>query len=340
MHATESPALRPATRLPRALVVGHRGACAYRPEHTVASYELAIDLGADLIEPDIMVSRDGALIVRHDNELSRSTDVASRPEFADRRTTRVIGRQRQTGWFVQNFTLAELRTLRAVETVPELRPMNTTYDGRYGLLTLAEVVEIAHRRSTAERRIRVLAELKLPTWSAGQGLPMIELVAEELRRLDATSPDGTVVVQSFDAAALRQLRADLGDDGPLMLQLIDEGPEDDVRETPAALREISTYAQGIAPTVHRILRLDATQTLVDVSNLVVRAHCAGLWVFPWTLRGENAYLPRHLRRGSDPGGRGDAGGEARLLMALGVHGVITDSPEIAVHAREELVPTR
>ncbi|MGY1822472.1 glycerophosphodiester phosphodiesterase family protein [Geodermatophilus sp. SYSU D00079] len=336
MHASESLALRPATGLPRPVVVGHRGASAYRPEHTAASYELAIDLGADLIEPDVVVSRDGALVVRHENELSRSTDVADRPEFAHRRTTRLVGGRERTGWFAEDFTLAELRTLRAVERMPALRPLNTTYDGRFGVLTLAEVVEIARLRSTPGRPVRVLAELKKPSWASDHGLPMVELVAAELRRLGAATPDGTVVLQSFDAAALRQLRADLGHAGPTMLQLVDDDAADDALVTPAGLREVSTYAQGIAPSRHRILLRDADQALTGVSDLVAQAHRAGLLVVPWTLRPENAFLPRHLRRGEDPIGPGDAQTEARLLLALGVDGVITDAPEVAVRARAEL----
>ncbi|PRY37765.1 glycerophosphoryl diester phosphodiesterase [Geodermatophilus tzadiensis] len=339
MHATESLATHAAARLPRAVVVGHRGACAYRPEHTIASYELAIDMGADLIEPDIVVSKDGALVARHENELSRTTDVATRPEFADRCTTRRVGRKKRVGWFAEDFTLAELRTLRAVERFPGLRPTNTAYDGQYGILTLEEVVELARRRSTPQRQVRVLAELKKPSWSAERGQPMTELVAAELRRLDATGPDGTVVVQSFDVAALRRLRADLGDDGPTMFQLVDVCPSDDSLLTNAGLRAVSTYAQGIAPSRDRILLRDAEGTLTGVSDLVSRAHSAGLLVVPWSLAAENAFLPRHLRIGDDPAGIGDLQGEARLLLALGVDGVITDNPDVAVAARTELTRT-
>src|SRR4051812_19042856 len=153
MHATESLAEQPATRLPRPVIVGHRGAPSYRPEHTAASYELAIDLGADRVEPDLVLSRDGVLIARHDAELSRSTDVADRPEFSGRRRTTEVDGEELTGWFVQDFTLAELRTLRAVERLPAVRRLNTAYDGRFGLLTLADVVEIARRRSTPDRQI-------------------------------------------------------------------------------------------------------------------------------------------------------------------------------------------
>lgn len=336
MHATVSQATSPVTRSPRPVIVGHRGAPAYRPEHTAASYELAIDLGADLIEPDVVVSRDGALVVRHENELSRTTDISARPEFADRRTTRLVGGKERTGWFAEDLTLAEIKTLRAVERMPQLRPLNTAYDGQLEILTLAEVVEIARRRSTPLRPIRVLAELKKPTWSAEHGLPMARLVADELRRLDAVSPDGTVVVQSFDAPGLQELRALLGDDGPTMYQLVDDAPEDDQLLTNAGLRGISTYAQGIAPSRHRILPRDAEGFLTGVTDLVARAHQAGLVVVPWTLRAENAFLPRHLQLGDDPAAAGDAAGEARLLLGLGVDGLITDSPEVAVAVREEL----
>lgn len=334
MRATESLAPRQATRLPRPVVIGHRGAPAYRPEHTVAGYELAIDLGAELIEPDVVVSRDGVLVVRHENELSLTTDVAGRAEFAGRRTTKEVDGTPSTGWFAEDFTLAELRTLRAVERMPEYRPLNAAYDGRFGILTLAEVVDLARTRSTPERQIRVLAELKHPGWSAELGLPMGELVAEELQRLDATDPQGPVVVQSFDAAVLRELRARLGDDGPQLVQLVDDVAEGDRMTTPAGLREISTYAQGIAPSVERVLR--GVHPVRGTSRLVAEAHRAALVVFTWTLRAENVFLPEHLRIGEMPAELGDAVGVARQLLALGVDGLITDSPEHAAQAVAEL----
>ncbi|MGY1844980.1 glycerophosphodiester phosphodiesterase family protein [Modestobacter sp. SYSU DS0875] len=318
------------------VVIGHRGAPSYRPEHTAASYELAVDLGADRIEPDLVVSRDGALIARHDAELSRSTDVADRPEFAGRRRTADVDGEEQTGWFVQDFTLPELRTLRAIERLPAVRPLNTAYDGRFGVLTLADVVELARRRSTPARQIQVQAELKHAAWFAAQGLPMSELVAAELRRLDAARPDGPVVVMAFEQDPLRELRADLGADGPVLVQLVDEEGVQDALVTPSGLREISTYAQGIAPHKGRILLHGADGSLVGVSDLVSQAHRAGLTITPWTLRPENLFLPRHLRHGSDPHGMGDAQTEARLLFALGCDGVISDAPETAFRARAEL----
>ena len=336
MHATASSALRPATRLARPVVIGHRGAPAYRPEHTAASFDLAIDLGAELIEPDVVVSRDGVLVVRHENELSISTDVAARSEFADRRATRVVEGEPCTGWFAEDFTLAELRTLRAVERMPDLRPLNTAYDGRFGILTLAEVIDLARTRSTDQRQIRVLAELKHPHSSADDVPPMAELVTDELRRLGATDADGPVVLQSFDPAVLRDLRDRLGEHGPQMVQLVDDLPEGDRMVTPAGLREISTYAQGIGPSVERVLLSQEAQPVAGGSHLVEQAHRAELAVFTWTLRAENAFLPHHLRVGEAPAALGDVVGEARQLLALGVDGLIADSPDHAVLAVAEL----
>ena len=330
MRATESLTVRSSTRLPRPVVIGHRGAPAYRPEHTAASFELAIDLGAELIEPDVVVSRDGVLVVRHENELSLSTDVAEHPEFADRHTSKEVDGKLFTGWFTEDFTYAELRTLRSVERMPALRPTNTAYDGRFGILTLAEVVELARCRSTADRQVRVLAELKNPRWWAAQGLPMSELVTAELRRLGADRADGTVLVQSFDPEVLRELRARLGDDGPQLAQLIGDASTGDAMVTPAGLREISTYAQAVAPSRDRVL---ASAAASPTGHLVAQAHDAQLAVFCWTLRAENAYLPEHLRRGDSPNGLGDAVGDALHLLSLGVDGLITDSPDHAVRAR-------
>jgi glycerophosphoryl diester phosphodiesterase len=335
MRATASLAVRPATRFAQPVVIGHRGAPAYRPEHTAASYQLAIDLGAELIEPDVVVSRDGILVVRHESELSLSTDVAGRVEFAARRTTKEVDGHENTGWFAEDFTLAELRTLRAVERMPELRPLNTAYDGHFGILTLGEVISLARTRSTDDRPIRVLAELKHADWSTQQGLPMAELVADELRRLDATGASGPVMVQSFEPTVLRDVRTLLGDDGPQMVQLVADNAAGDRMVTRPGLREISTYAQGIGPSRERILGTDGRRP----SALVEEAHRAALSVFCWTLRAENAFLPEHLRVGDAPHGLGDALAEARQLLALGVDGLITDSPDHAVRAVAELLTT-
>ena len=338
MHATESLATRPATRLPRPVVIGHRGAPAYRPEHTVASYELAIDLGAELIEPDIVISRDGVLVVRHESELSWSTDVASRTEFTDRRTTKEVDGTPGTGWFAEDFTLAELRTLRAVERMPEYRPMNTAYDGRFGILTLAEVVELARSRSTAQRQIRVLAELKHPGWSAEQGLPMAELVAEELGRLGVTDEQGPVLLQSFDAAVLRDLRDRLGEHGPQMIQLVDDFAAGDAMTTPVGLREISTYAQGIAPSVGASSAgwRPSGQRALAAGRRGAPRRAVGLLLDAAGGERLPAAAPARWR---PPRATGDAVAVARHLLDLGVDGLITDSPDHAVRAVLELLTT-
>lgn len=332
MHATKSLARRPATRLPQPVVIGHRGAPAYRPEHTTASFELAIDLGAEVIEPDLVLSRDGVLVVRHESDLSLTTDVARHPEFVRRRTTKELDGKACTGWFAEDFTFAELRTLRAVERMPELRPMNTAYDGHFGILSLADVIDLARERSTDDHPIRVLAELKHAGRATDQGLPMAELVAEELRRLDATDEAGTVMLQSFEASVLRELRSRLGEHGPQMVQLVDDHETGDRMVTPAGLREISTYAQGVAPSKERILAGASSGS----SALVLEAHRAALTVFCWTLRAENAFLASELRRGEGPADLGDALAEARQLLELGLDGLITDSPDHAVMARAAL----
>jgi glycerophosphoryl diester phosphodiesterase len=335
MQLSASSELPSPSRPLHPVVVGHRGAPAYRPEHTRESFELAIDLGADMIEPDLVVSRDGALVVRHESALSLSTDVASRPEFADRRRPGQLKRREVLDWFVEDFDLAELRTLAAVERMPGLRPLNTAYDGGSGILTLAEVVGIARDRSTPDRPIRVLAEIKRPR--PCEVARTAALVVDELTRLGSAAAGGTVVLQSFDSAVLREIRALTGDGGPEMLQLVSDSPIGDPLLTPSGLREISTYAQGVGPSRDRLLPLDADGRIVSAAELVAEAHRAALVVFCWTLRAENAFLPPELRHGGNPGGLGDAVGQARLLLDLGVDGLITDSPEHAVAARAELL---
>lgn len=335
MQLSASSELPSPSGLVRPVVVGHRGAPAYRPEHTRESFELAIDLGADMIEPDLVVSRDGALVVRHETALSLSTDVASRREFADRRRPGQHKGRAVLDWFVEDFDLAELRTLAAVERMPGLRPLNAAYDGGSGILTLDEVVGIARDRSTADRPIGVLAEIKRPR--PRDVARTAALVVDELTRLGCAAARGTVVLQSFDSAVLREIRALTGDAGPRMLQLVTDSPVGDPLLTPAGLREISTYAQGVAPSVDRLLPLDEDGRIVPAAELVAEAHRAELVVFCWTLRAENAFLPPELRRGPQPAGQGDAVGQARLLLDLGVDGLISDSPEHAVSAVEELL---
>jgi glycerophosphoryl diester phosphodiesterase len=292
------------------IVIAHRGASAYRPEHTLAAYELAIGMGADYIEPDLVSTSDGVLVARHENEISGTTDVAQRPELASRRTTKEIDGRAVSGWFTEDFTLAELRTLRARERLPELRPANTAFDGLHEIPTLQEVIDLAQRAG-----VGIYPETKHPAYFASIGLSLEEPLLRALAEYGWDAPGSPVFIQSFEAANLRELR----ELTPLPLVRLLSGPGD--------LEGIATYADVIGPR----------KELVDRA-LVEVAHAVGLAVHPYTFRPENEFLPEDLRRG-DPASpeyrraRGDAPGELARFYALGVDGVFADHPDTAVAVR-------
>jgi glycerophosphoryl diester phosphodiesterase len=325
------------------LVIAHRGASGYRPEHTLGSYRLAIARGADYVEPDLVVTADGVLVARHENELSSTTDVAQRPEFADRRTTKTVDGRRVSGWFSEDLTLAELRTLRARERLPALRPLNQRYDGRETVPTLQEIIDLVRRESArVGRQIGVYPETKNPTYFASIGLLQHEPLVRCLDVNGLNTPHAQVIVQSFESANLRRLREDLR--VPLV-QLIGGtgGPHDLVAAgrprsfsdliTPSGLAEIASYADGIGPSKALVLPRDATGALMPATSLVGRAHDAGLVVHAYTFRDENTFLPSDLRMGSDPSARGKAAEEYALFFAAGVDGVFSDYPDTALAAR-------
>jgi glycerophosphoryl diester phosphodiesterase len=281
------------------IVIAHRGASGYRPEHTLAAYALGARMGADYIEPDLVTTRDGVLVARHENEISGTTDVADRPEFASRRTTKTIDGVAFTGWFTEDFTLAELKTLRAKERIPDLRPRNTLYDRRYEVPTLQEVIDLARRL-----KVGIYPETKHPSYFRGIGLPLEDPLVEALSGFD-----GPVFVQSFEAESLKRVRAQL--DVPLV-QLL--------RDT-ADLSEIAGSAHAVGPV----------KELVD-ARFVEEAHENGLDVHAWTFRNENAFLPPELRSSDDPAAYGDAFAEYERFAALGVDGVFTDNADTAVEA--------
>lgn len=313
------------------LVIGHRGACGYRPEHTLESYRLAIRLGADYIEPDLVITADGVLVTRHENEISGTTDVAGHPEFAGRRTTRTIDGRTVTGWFVEDFTLAELRTLRAKERLPGVRPQNTLFDGRFPIPTFQEILDLA---SAEERRlgrpIGIYPETKFPSYFASIGLPLEEPLVRTLYRNGFDDPAHHVLIQSFETANLRRLRrlTDLR-----LIQLIDavDPPWDLVAagevhdlHTPAGLAGIAAYAWGIGVDKDLLVREGAT--------MVQHAHRAGLAVHAWTIRAENRFLPAEFRIGPEPDARGDVTAEYEMFLRMGVDGFFTDHPDTAVAA--------
>jgi glycerophosphoryl diester phosphodiesterase len=317
------------------LVIGHRGASGYRPEHTLASYELAARLGADYIEPDLVLTADGVLVARHEPEIGGTTDVAAQPEFADRRTTKAVDGVAVTGWFAEDFTLAELKTLRARERLPRLRRENTVYDGRFEVPTLAEVLQLRERLSRElGREIGVYPEAKHPGYFAGRGTPLEPPLAAAVGAAGLDRPDAPLFVQSFDPATLRELRARLR--VPLV-QLVGPGAGFDAMASPAGLAEVATYADAVGPHKNRVINRDAAGALVQPTSLVADAHAVGLLVHAYTFRNENAFLPAGLRRSHRDGDHGDAFAEYRAFLRAGVDGVFSDNPDTAVAARASLL---
>ncbi|MGH8824343.1 MAG: glycerophosphodiester phosphodiesterase family protein [Jiangellaceae bacterium] len=302
----------------RPIVIAHRGASGYRPEHTLESYRMAITLGADYVEPDLVVTADGVLVARHENEIGATTDVAAHPRFARRRTTKDIAGRQVTGWFVEDFSLAELKTLRARERRPGIRAHNRLYDGRFEVPTFEEIVDLVLAETRRQgRRIGIYPEIKQPAHFAALGLPHEGPLLACLRRAGPYLP---VYIQSFDAAALRAMSARTT--FPLV-QLV--GSDDDLL-TQRGLREVSTYAQVLGP---RKGLVDPRAAAGGPGGLVDRAHDAGLAVHVWTFRNENAFLPPEHRRGTEAAAFGDPLGEYAAVLGLGVDGVFTDHPDTA-----------
>ncbi|WP_339932090.1 glycerophosphodiester phosphodiesterase family protein [uncultured Brevundimonas sp.] len=275
------------------LVIAHRGTSGERPEHTRAAYDLAIDQGADFIEPDLVVSRDGVLIVRHENEIGGTTDVADRPQFADHLTTRTVDGQTVTGWFTEDFTLAELQSLRARERLPALRPANSAFDGQEPILTFQQVIDIARSGSLRTgRTIGVCPELKHPTHFAAAGLAMEDLFVAVLDANALTGTDAPILIQCFEVGPLQRLAARI--DAPLLqLMSVAGGPVDRpdltyaAMATPDGLATISDYAGWIGVETAMIAPdLDRSQT-----SLIADAHAVGLKVAAWTFRAEPLFLP-------------------------------------------------
>lgn len=308
----------------RTLVIAHRGASGERPEHTLEAYQLAIDQGADVIEPDLVITRDGILVARHENEISETTDVASRPEFAARRTTRQIDGRAVSGWFTEDFTLAELKSLYARERLPQLRPASAAFDGRFRIPTFAEVLALARARG-----VGVYPETKHPAYFRALGLPLEEPLLAELDRVGWNRADAPVWIQSFEANNLIALKART----PVRLvQLLaaeggpaDGGPSYAAMTTAAGLRAIAGYAWGIGPAKSLVLADDGRGRIIE-TDLAGRARGAGLRVHAWTVRAENIFLPAPLRKGEDPAAHGDMAAEVQRLVDAGVDGLFCDFP--------------
>ena len=307
-------------------VVAHRGASGHRPEHTLDAYRTAIRMGVDDIELDLVATRDGVLVARHDLELSTTTDVARRAEFAHLRRTLTVDGVAQQGWFVQDFLLRDLKTLATRERMPGTRPANTSYDGAEGVPTLTEVLAMVGAESMRRGRpVGLLLELKHATHHDAIGLPLDVPLLRELSRHGLDHAWARVGLLSFEAAILRRLA---GRTRLPIIQLIEVGDE----LTPEALDRIDEYADGIGPHTSHVLPRDRTGRIGARSTLVRDAHRRGLTVHVWTVRAENRFLPSNLRHGDAPDARGDMAGMVRALLDAGVDGIITDHPEAAVAA--------
>jgi glycerophosphoryl diester phosphodiesterase len=335
------------------IVIGHRGASGYRPEHTLAAYQVAIDMGADFIEPDIVATRDGRLVARHENDISGTTDVANRPEFASRRTTKVIDGARVTGWFTEDFTLAELKTLRARERLGALRTQNAAFDGQFEIPTLEEVIALAQRESRRrDRVIGIYPETKHPTYFQSIGLPLEDTLVRTLHAAGLRGKHDAVFIQSFEVGNLQRLSrmtrlplVQLINDVGAPFDLVAAGDPRTYADmiTPAGLRDIARYADGIGPNKNLIIPRDATGKLQAPTSLVADAHANRLLVHPFTFRAENVFLPRDFQIGDAanplfPAQRGDFHAELAAFGSLGLDGLFADQPDVAVAVRSGLAP--
>ncbi|ALG14253.1 glycerophosphodiester phosphodiesterase [Kibdelosporangium phytohabitans] len=342
--ATADPQAQGGGEQAKPLIFGHRGASGYRPEHTLASYELAARMGADYIEPDLVSTKDGVLVARHENEIGGTTDVAARPEFAGRKTTKNIDGAPLTGWFTEDFTLAELKTLRATERIPDIRQRNTIYNKRFEVPTFQEVIELSRRLSwELHREIGIAPETKHPTYFQSIGKALEPGVVRTLDRNGLNHPRAKVVVQSFEVGNLvslnRQLRVQL-----VQLTSATGAPYDFVVKgdprtyadivSPAGLRDVAKYADWLGPEKAQIIPRDAAGFLKAPTSLVADAHKAGLKVVPYTFRNENSFLPADFRSSAVAAEYGNAFGEFEKFFATGVDGVFTDNTDTAVEARK------
>jgi len=327
----------------RPLVIGHRGASGYRPEHTRAAYELAFTLGADAVEPDIVATRDGVLVLRHENEISGTTNVTEHPEFADRRTSKTIDGEAIAGWFTEDFTWDELSTLRARERLPEVRQASTAHNDGAPILRLKDLLEIVDQHPEAERRpLKIVAEIKHASYFESIGLPLDELFARDVREW-ATADN--LIIESFEQSVLHRIR-DRGIPGQLVFLLESSGaPSDLIAQygtkarsyadhlSDEGLARLAREVDGISVDKKMLILKDLAGNLTGTNDLVDRAHAAGLLVFCWTLRAENRFLPKNLRSSKQPEHHGDWLAEFRTLMDSGLDGVFADQPDLAVTAR-------
>ncbi|MEU0811848.1 glycerophosphodiester phosphodiesterase [Streptomyces sp. NPDC005970] len=337
--------------LPVPTVIGHRGASGYRPEHTLGSYQLALDMGADIIEQDLVPTKDGHLVCRHENDITATTDVSAHPEFADRKTTKTVDGTALTGWFTEDFTLAELKTLRAKERIPGTRQRNTLYDGRWEVPTFDEVLQWAEREGRKRgRRVWLYVETKHPTYFRKLGLGLEEPLVKLLRKYGRHKKDAALFLQSFEPSSIQRLRKLVDTPAVVLLSTINSRPWDFIEANdprtvadlvkPEGLKWIASYAQGIGPDLSVIIPRTADGKLGTPTSVVKDAHAAGLVLHPYTMRNENSFLPADFRRGTDPNAYGDAFGAFKKYFETGIDGIFSDNPDTALLAAEDFRKSR
>jgi glycerophosphoryl diester phosphodiesterase len=300
------------------VVIAHRGASGARPEHTLESYRLAIEEGADYIEPDLVMTRDGVLIARHENEIGGTTDVAQHPKFASRRRTQTIDGEALSGWFTEDFTLSEIKSLRARERLAELRLQNCRYDGHFEVPTFDEIMQLvmrANRQKGGNRPIGVYPETKHPAHFAAIGLPLELALLDTLQRYQYAAQGSPVFIQSFDPGNLRQLR---GMTGLPLVQLLERELGD--------LGEIARHADAIG-----IAKALAT------AEAIRAAHAANLKVHVWTFRAENEFLPSDLKGAGGPAAHGNLEAEIERYLQRGIDGFFVDFPAVGVRVRNAYI---
>ena len=331
------------------LVIGHRGASGYRPEHTLAGYELAARMGADYIEPDLVSTKDHVLVARHENDITGTTDVADHPEFAGRKTTKVVDGTSHTGWFTEDFTLAEIKTLRAKERLPEIRQHNTLYDGLFEIPTFDEVLTLRERLSRdLHRTIGVYPETKHPTYFQQIGLPLEAPLVKALQRAGLTKSRSPVFIQSFEITNLIDLRTHFRVKNKLVFLTSATGAPYDLSSTgdprtyadlttPAGPARLAKTVNGIGPDKIQVIPRDPAGNLGTPTTLVRDAHRAGLLVHPYTFRAENDFLPTDFKVGTEPSDYGRILDEFTAYLKAGVDGFFTDQADIGVLARDRFV---
>ncbi|HUH53867.1 MAG TPA: glycerophosphodiester phosphodiesterase family protein [Microbacteriaceae bacterium] len=323
------------------LLIGHRGAPGYRPEHTSSSYQLAFAQGVDAVEPDIVLSSDGVLVLRHENEISGTTNVSERSEFADRYTTKTIDGKVVEGWFTEDFTWAELQTLTCNERLPDLRPQNTKYNGLENILSLADLFKvIKEHENSAKKQISLVIELKHVNYYEKQGFDFIALLMQELKKHDWHDKPKQLTIESFELGALNKLRV-AGVKAELVFLMESKGgPADELEKigtekrnyawyrSEEGLKYLSDKVHGISLDKIDLFELDSSDAFIGISDIVIRAHKHGLKVFTWTLRPENKFLNPAFRLSGDNKLWGDWKREWQLILSTGLDGVFLDHPDM------------